>query len=115
MISTIKECQHCGLKDGDFKEGHLRGYDGMCVWCGAVEDYWRVRCTCGNELVWDEYGEVLLPECPDCGTNGHDFEVTAIDSAFIISNILKRFDLHRKRVYVPVSFVETLLDYIQPE
>jgi hypothetical protein len=115
MIDTIKECKHCGMEDGDFEDGHLRGFGDTCVFCGAVDDDWQIRCTCGNELVWDEYGEFPLPECPKCGTHNSAFEVTAIDSAFIINNILKRPDLHRKREYVPVSFVETLMDYLQAQ
>lgn len=113
MIGTIPECQHCGLKEGDFKDGHLRGFGDTCVHCGTEEGDWQVECTCGNQPLWDEHGEGLQSQCPQCGTYSHDFEVTAIDSAFIINSILKRPDLHRTRVYVPVSFVETLMDYLQ--
>ena len=105
MIEIIQECQSCGLEN-------VRGFGNTCVHCGAEEGDWRVKCTCGNELLWDKHGETLSPECPECGTPSNEFEVTDLDSATIINDILKRPDLHRTRVDVAVSFVETLMDFI---
>lgn len=115
FISTIKECGYCGLKDDDLKEGHLRGFGGFCVWCGAMDNCWNVQCTCGNDELWSDDYEVLAAECPKCGVHSHNFEVTAVDSALIIDKVLKRPELHRQRAFVPISFVDTLMDYLARE
>lgn len=103
MITTIKECKECGVDN-------IRGFGDVCVWCGAMDNNWDIQCTCGNSELWGE--EMLAVECPKCGTHSQDFVVTAVDSAFIINSILKRPDLHRMRVFVPILFVDALIEYI---
>lgn len=109
VITKIDECQHCGMRSEDYPEDDLHGFNDTCIHCGAEDGCFEILCPCGSFLLWNEYGEQLKVECPVCGESANNYIVTAFDSAFIINEILKRPDLHKKRSWVPISFVETLI------
>lgn len=53
-----------------------------------------------------------MSECPQCSTTSDKYIITHFDSAWIINEIFKRPDLHKQRTWIPASFVETLIRYV---
>ena len=101
-VTEIKECKECGLKQGDFADGFpLRGIGDICITCGSPENWIVVCFYCGNEKVYDEHVEQVLPQCPSCGKHMSDANITLFDSGYIINTLLKRPDLHKERTWIP--------------